>query len=278
MTVLCITHLGLPGVRPCTESGVHRVTCPDHPGWAEELRPGLCWGCLPRGADRGFLCAHCYERAVAAVAAWGDFRRAVDAAEGRLVAADTGGIAGSTPGGYSNLTLTFLTISECESHLASRADQTVDLWVHDEDGAADAIQFAVTAERAFRSLEVAEHEQPVTRQRCPSCEKLTLTGNPSRDVRGTTIVECQHCGYVIDKIRTAAPRWLGSATCEHQLHADCDEVTCPCHCHLLGVQSRPGGVQALWDADQHTVAPGYRAAWTVQDALTIQPTAERTAA
>ena len=276
MTVLCITHLGLPGIRPCMESRGHRVTCPDHPGWAEELRPNLCWGCLPRAAERGFLCSHCYERAVAAVAGWRDFRQAVDAAEGRLVTAVTGGIAGSTPGGYSNLTLTFLTISECETHLVSRDDKTVDLWVHDEDGAADAIQFAAAAERAYRSLEVETREQPVIRERCPSCNALTIAN--THEERGATVVTCSFCGVERARIRPDITRWKGSATCEHQLHADCDTVDCPCDCHLLGVQSRPGGVQALWDADQHTVAPGYRAIWTVQDALTIEPIPERTAA
>lgn len=275
MNALCITTLGLPGIRPCAESA-HRVTCPDHPGWAEN--PGTCWGCLPRAADRGHLCAHCYERTVAAVAGWHQFRLAIDEAEGRLVSPDAGGVKSATPGGYSNLSLVFLTVSECEGFLASRAHRTVDLWVQDEAGARDAIQFAHAAERAYRDLEVVEFERPVTRQRCPGCENLTLTGNPSREVRGLTIVECQWCGYVIDQFRMTPPRWSGSATCEHQLHADCDSLTCPCDCHLLGAQSRPGGVQALWDADQHITSPGYRDDWIITDPLTIEPRPEEAAA
>lgn len=60
MTVLCTTTINLPGVRPCAELGAHRVTCPDHPGFRDN--PGACLGCLPRAADRGFLCSYCYER------------------------------------------------------------------------------------------------------------------------------------------------------------------------------------------------------------------------
>lgn len=275
MTILCITSERLPGVPVCTESGAHHVTCQDHPGWAEPA--GICRGCLPRAADRGYLCERCYQRTIDAVAGWRDFRRAVDAADGRLVSADTAGIKSSTSG-YSNLTLAFLTISECETFLVSRADRTVDLWVHDEQGAKDAIQFTHAAERAYRDLEVAERERPITRQRCPGCEQLTLTGNPSRETRGLTVIECQHCGHVIDEVRMTLPRWLGSATCEHQLHAGCDELACTCPCHMLGARSRPAGVQALWDADQATTNPGYRAGWIVQDALTIEPIAEEKAA
>lgn len=273
MTILCATTANLPGIRPCVELDAHRVTCPDHPGFRDN--PGACWGCLPRSADRGFLCSHCYERTVNAVAGWRDFRAALDAADGRLVSPEISG-GSSTPAGFSNLTLTFLTVDECERHLASRGDRTVDLWVHDEQGAADAIRFAVAAEQAYRSLEIETHEKPVIRERCEKCDSLTIANTHTE--RGATVVTCAFCGHERARIRPDTNRWKGSATCEHQLHADCEGISCPCDCHLLGVQSRPSGVQALWDADQHTVAPGYRAAWTVQDALTIEPTTERTAA
>lgn len=307
MTVLCITTTILPGVRPCVELNAHRVTCPDHPGWAEN--PGTCWGCLPRGADRGFLCSHCYERVVNAVAGWRDFRAALDAADGRLVSPDADGIKGAAPGGYSNLTLTFLAVDECQRFLASRADRTVDLWVHEEDGAADAIRFAVAAEQAYRSLEIEAREKPIVRERCPDCGALTIAN--THQERGVTVVTCSFCSTERARIRPDTTRWVGSPTCEHQLHANCDALACPCHCHDLGAQSRPGGVQALWDADQHTAttrhragrtkhtyrvprrgiwethvvrgdvqdSPAtYRADWIIQDALTIEPTTERTAA
>lgn len=96
--------------------------------------------------------------------------------------------------------------------------------------------------------------------------------------RGVTVVTWSFCLVERARIRLDVTRWKSSATCEDRMHVDCDAVDCRCDCHLLGVQSRPGGVQALWDADQHTAAPGYRATWIIQDALTIEPTPERTAA
>lgn len=269
MTVLCITTTNHPGVRPCVELGAHRVTCQDHPGFRDN--PGTCRGRLPRAADRGFLCSYCYERTVNAVAGWRDFRAALDAADGRLVSPESGG--GSTPAGFSNLTLTFLTVDECERHLASRGDRTVDLWVHEEAGSADAIRFTVAAEQAFRSLEIEPREEPVVRERCERCGSLTVAN--THPEHGATVVTCAFCGHERARIRSDNTRWLGSATCEHQLHAECDALACPCDCHLLGAQSRPSGVQALWDADQATTNPGYRADWTVQDGLTIEPTPER---
>ncbi|MBW1639257.1 hypothetical protein G3H63_09255 [Microbacterium resistens] len=269
MTILC--------VRGHAEPGAHRVTCPDHPGWTEN--PGRCHGCLPRAAERGFLCAACYERTVDAVAGWHDFARHVRAAEGRLVSPEPGS-GTSAPRGYSNLTLSFLALDECERLLASRDGRTVDLWVHDEDGARDAIRFAIAAEQAYRSLEVEEREQELVRERCHECGSVSPA--KTHEERGVTVVTCAFCLTERARIRPDITRWRGSATCADRLHADCDNVDCPCACHLLGTQSRPGGVQALWDADQHTVTSQrpepYRADWIVQDALTIHHTTERTAA
>ena len=269
MTALCITSEGLPGIRVCTEQGAHRVTCPDH---EMNTGPGECPGCLPREADHGHLCHHCYEYTVNAVASWVPFRTAVTAAEGRLVTPETGG---AKPAGYSNLSPVFLTMDECETHLASRNDRTVDAWVETVEGARDAVQFAHAATRAYRTLEIEEREHPVTRQRCPGCDQLTLTGNPTREYRGVTIIECQHCGYQLDEVRPDVNRWFGSPTCEHQTHAECDNLACACPCHHLGARSRPAGVQALWDADQATWNPDIRDArtgWTITDMNTITPT------
>lgn len=297
-------------VRNHPAPGEHRVTCPDNPGWAEELRLNACHGCLPRAAERGFLCTPCYERVVAAIIRWADFVAHVHAAEGRLVSPEAYG--GTTvPTGYSNLTLSFLELDACERLLASRDNRTVDLWVHDEDGARDAIRFAITAEQAYQSLEVEEREQELVRERCPNCSRLTIRGHATHDEHGVKVITCDHCGHELSRVRVNAARWTREATCEDLLHADCEALDCRCTCHLLGAQSRPGGVQALWDADQHTVTSRrragrrthawrepragawvtrqvrgelrqardpYRAAWTIQDPLTIHPTTERTAA
>lgn len=304
MTV-CVTNTTLPGIRRCTIPGAHRVTCPDHEGWAE--RPGLCRGCLPREAEYGHLCARCYHTAVNAVAAWSDFRAKLDATEGRVVSPDGTGSASAL--GYSNLSMVFLAVDECERHLASRHGMTVDAWIETEKGAADAVMFAHAAASAWTSLEVEERAEHVVRERCPSCGALTIAN--THEDRGVTVVTCSFCLVERARIRPDVTRWKGSATCEDRMHVDCDAVDCRCDCHLLGVQSRPGGVQALWDADQHTVtarrrtgrrvhtwrepragewitgrASGdvhehhntYRATWVIQDALTIEPTPEEKAA
>lgn len=288
------------------EHGAHRVTCLDHEYRAEEYRPGACGGCLPREATVGHLCAACYQRTVDAVVRWAEFAAYVRAAGGRLVAPERGG---ASPRGYSNLTLSFLSLDECETHLNSRDGRTVDGWVQDPDGARDAIRFAIAAEQAYGSLEVEEREQEIFRERCEHCGTLAVA--TTRQERGATVVTCAFCGEERARIRPDITRWKGSPTCEHLMHADCDAVDCRCDCHELGTQSRPGGVPALWDADQHTVTSrrrtgrtlhtwreprdgtwhthrtrgdiharhdNYRATWVIQDAHTIEPIGQETAA
>lgn len=260
MTVLCATTVGLRGIRPCTHFGLHRVTCPDHPGWAETLRPGTCRGCLPRQADRGFLCQRCYELVESACLRWPRWLRLVLAADGRLVAPEGGGQAD----GYSNLQVTTLAIDECTRLLASRADRTVDLWVHDEAGAADAIRFAHAAHNAFDALQTEERPKHIERVRCPGCGFLTLTENPTREHRGKTIIECQQCGHVLDEIRLpSAPRWFGSEDCESDDHLDCRGLECRCACHMVGRASLPQGIHAVFDADQHTTGYVDRSVWVI---------------
>lgn len=295
-------------VRNHATAGEHRVTCPDHPGWDEQLRPNACHGCLPRAAEVGFLCAACYDRVIEAIVRWPQFAAYVRAAEGRLVSPEVGG--GASPRGYSNLSLSFLELDACDRLLASRGARTVDLWVHDEHGAHDAITFAFAAEQAFAHLEVKEREQVIVRERCEHCGTLAVaTTHPER---GATVVTCSFCGTERARIRPDMARWTREATCAELLHADCEALDCRCSCHLMGAQSRPSGVAALWDADQHTVAARrrygqrihswkeprgadgwalrqtrgdirtfndtYRADWIVQDALTVHHITERKAA
>lgn len=277
MTILCVATKRLPGVMPCTHLGQHRVTCPDHPGWAE--RPGLCRGCLPRKADRGFLCHSHYDRVVDAHEKWRPFVRLVIETDGRAVSGDGGGIKGATPDGYTPLPLTFLALDECERHLRSLSGRTLDAWVHTEDGAADALQFAAAAERAYRSVEVEKRELKLERVRCPRCDQLTLTGNTTRKSHGSTIVECQNCGEQLDKIRDDSSRWVGTEACENAEHDACTSLNCRCSCHDLGRPSQVVGVAALWNADLHSATPAAarRDEWTIDDPHTIRhaPAEER---
>lgn len=272
MTILCITVEHLPGIRPCTHLGQHRVTCHDHEGWRD--RPGACRGCLPRKADRGYLCQQCFEKVTDAHFRWRDFARLVIETEGRAVSPEGGG-KGSSPDGYTNLPLTFLTLDECERHLRSGLGLTIDTWVHTEAGARDAIQFAHAATRAYQSLEVEKRELKLERVRCPHCGLLSLTANPTREKHGQTIVECQHCGELLDKIRDTTTRWLGSEDCEGTGHVECLSQDCRCDCHSIGRVSSPQGIPALCDADQHTLGFVDRAEWETDGRLLWRAADER---
>lgn len=275
MTNLCITVEGLPGIRRCIVLGQHKVTCHDHEGWREDLRPGTCVGCLPRLADHGYLCAHCYEHVMQAVAGWPRFRAALDAAEGRLVSPDGGTRVKKL--GYSLLSATFLAVDECERLRASLDGQTVDKWVTTLEGARDAVMFAHRADAAQRSLEIEERQVRIEHVRCPGCGVLAAR-NPTRTVRGLTIVECAECGQIIDEVRLFNPRWFGTPTCEGHGHAECRSIQCQCRCHDLGSRGRVGGAAALWDADQFTADGAVREGWEVLDAWTVRPIEERKAA
>lgn len=263
MSVLCITAERLPGVRPCTILGLHRVACLDHEGNREDLRPGTCRGCLPRTAEVGYLCRGCYERVSDAVFRWAQFRRMVIETEGLAVSPESGR-KGSTPDGFTNLPLTFLALDECDRLIRSQQGQTLDVWVHTEDGARDAIMFTHAAQRAYRSVEVEKRELRLERVRCPHCGLLSLTANPTREHGGATVVECQHCGELLDKIRERPPAWRGSEVCEAVdmvAHLDCGDVDCRCPCHHLGRTSTGQGVSVLWDADQHALRYVDRREW-----------------
>lgn len=270
--ILCATTTGLPGVRPCAVPGEHRVTCPDHPGWTDP--PGWCHGCLPRAADVGFLCTAHYERVEAAYLRWGPFSRLLAETEGRAVSPEAGARGSST--GHTNLPLTFLTVDECERHLASRQDQTLHTWVHTLEGATDAILFATAAENAFRTLEVEERERRVVREKCPHCGLITVRGHLTREHAGNTIVECEWCHEPLTKIRTAPPARTESDACTQDGHADCGELACTCGCHDIGQRSRPQGISALWDADLAAVS-GWRdrAGWLWDGSVFRQAEDER---
>lgn len=275
MTIMCVASARIPGVWPCSHLGQHKITCPDDPRNGSS-GPKLCRGCLPRLAQRGFLCQWHYERVVAAYEAWNPFKRRLAEAEGRAVSPEGGG---ATPEGYVNLPLSFLAVDECFSYLKSMAGKTLDVWVHDEAGARDALRFACAAEAAYRSLEVEEHPKRIERVRCPHCGFLSLHENPTREVRGKVVIECQHCWHVLDEIRMpSTSRWVGSESCEHDDHLGCAGFRCRCACHELGrsIDAQYRGVEALWNADLHATDPAYapRDEWVFEDGAVRQMTAE----
>lgn len=178
MTILCISSIGL-----------------DVPSCSNDMRP----------ADRGFLCEWCYELVVHAYEKWDRFKQALDATEGRAVQGDNAGIR-SKQLGHVNLPVTFLSIDECERHLASLPNgaRAIDIWVSTEAGALDAIRFAHAADRAYRSHEVEERPTRIRRVRCPNCSLLTLVRNPPTHQGASITIPCSSCGHTIREGDTAS--------------------------------------------------------------------------
>lgn len=262
-SAFCITT-SMPDLAYCAVLGEHDPTC----------ETATCRGCQPRPATVGHLCDSCYDRAVAAVTRWPRFVALVAAAGGRLVTSEGGG----TPDGFVNLPHSWMLVDAAWRYGRTRGARTVDAWAESPTGAAEAVRFTRAAEVAFARLEVEERaERPARPHPCPYCGEFTRYGNHQEKRHGATTVTCEHCGELLAIIRPdSTAHETASPDCAIQSHAHCTSETCPCFCHMLGAQSRPGGVQALWDADQASTNPGYRAHWIIQDAHTITP--ERTAA
>lgn len=195
--ILCITHERLPGIRPCTHRGFHKVTCRDHEGWRVDLRPSECTGCFPRAADRGFLCMRCYEKVEQAFIRWDRFAKALQGVD-RAVQRDNAGVR-TRQAGYVPFAGTFLALDECERLLESFVHQSLLAWVSTEGGARDAIQFAHAAERAYRTHEIEEHESKLIRVRCAACGQMSFIRKPPGHERDQITIACQNeaCGKTI---------------------------------------------------------------------------------
>lgn len=186
--ILCVAAWpGVPSVAPCKQSGVHLTQCHD----------ADCRGCYPRPAERGFLCAAHFDRVEHALARWSDFAiRAGRLGLTKAVQRDNAGVR-TTADGHVNLTGVYLALDECRRFLRSSPD-TAEMWVQTEAGAADAIQFAAAAERAYRSHEVEERPHRIRRVRCPECQQQ-LIWNPPAWFEGHVSVKCTNeaCRHVL---------------------------------------------------------------------------------
>lgn len=187
MSILCITVERLPGIRPCTHKGLHKVTCADHPGFDDN--PGVCGGCFPRLADRGFLCQHCFARVEAAYMKWDRFARVISQLD-RAVQRDNSGVR-TQPNGYVPLPGTALAIDECESYLRSFT-HSLEAWVSSEVGARDAVKFASAAESAYRTHEIEEQPTKLRRVRCADCRELSFVRVPPAFALEPITVTCQN--------------------------------------------------------------------------------------
>jgi len=188
-TILCVAgYPGVPSVAPCKATDVHLETCTNDD----------CRGCFPRQAERGFLCAQHYDRVEHAMTRWLDFAlRAGELGLSKAVQRDNAGVR-TTADGHVNLTGVYLAMDECRRHLATRQGRSLAMWVSSEDGAANAIQFAAAAERAYRSHEVEEHPHRIRRVRCPECQQQMIW-HPPAWYEGHVTVRCSNdeCRHVL---------------------------------------------------------------------------------
>lgn len=260
MTLLCVAALGdVPGIRPCAEWDEHRITCRDHPGFTD--RPGACDGCLPAAAERGFLCAHHFEQVETTLDAWPTWRRLIIEMEGRAQGTAEGG--GGQPLGYIGLPATMLEMDAIERHLSTWDGGRAELWVSTEDGARAGLLFAQAARRTADRLNLDGLPDRFERVRCPTCGLLSLQENPTREVGGVTVVECQHCGARLARIRADHPRDARADACRDGRHVECAHTTCACACHEAGPMSHAQGIPALCDADLASQGFIDRAGWVI---------------
>lgn len=190
--ILCVAAWpGVPSVAPCKQSDVHLDSCEND----------ACRGCFPRQAERGFLCAAHYDRVEHARMRWDEFtQRASGLGLSKAVQRDNAGVR-TTAEGHVNLTGVYLAVDEAERFLSGDGEiLNVALWVQTEAGAADAIQFAAAAERAYRSHEVEERPHRLRRVRCPECQQQ-LIWDPPAWYEGHVTVKCSNdeCRHVLNQ-------------------------------------------------------------------------------
>lgn len=190
--ILCVASWpGVPSVAPCKQRDVHLDTCQNDD----------CRGCFPRAAERGFLCASHFDRVEHALMRWDDFeRRAGQLGLSKAVQRDNGGVR-TTVDGHVNITGIALALDECRRFLGGGTyGITAETWVQSELGAANAIQFAAAAERAYRSHEVEERPHRIRRVRCPECQQQMIW-HPPAWFEGHVSVKCtnEECRHVMDQ-------------------------------------------------------------------------------
>lgn len=191
MSLVCITN-NMAGVRSCTVVGEHSVNCD---GWRGSRE---CRGCLPRPAEHGLLCWHCWEHLITVLNRWPHFANIIGGID-RAVQRDSAGVR-TTAEGYIPIPATRLSIDECESFLKSYTGNT-DEWVSRVDGAQDAIMFTRMAEVAFRSHPIEERAHRVTRFRCIKCDNNSLLWIPPANIGDHVQVKCvtEGCDYELDQ-------------------------------------------------------------------------------
>lgn len=194
MSLLCVTN-SMRNVRSCMVRGEHASVCD---GWRGDKE---CKGCLPRKAQHGLLCMACWERVVDTMSAWPSFAETIEGLD-RLVVHESAGVRSKAAGSIP-IPQTWLDVDEAESflHTYKQAGRNLDYWVSSEHGAMDAINFCISAERAFRTHPLEEKPHPLVAVRCSECERVSLVWEPTRHLGDEVQVVCKNkaCGHVMDQ-------------------------------------------------------------------------------
>lgn len=200
--VACVTLSVDVPVRPCVTRD-HNASC-DGKLWVFDAGTGDyvrttadCDGCVPRAAAHGLLCEVCWRRLNHAFFVWSGLRSTLMMID-RAVSNDSAGVR-SDSGWVLPIPATRLTVDEVDRFEASRLG-TLEAWVEFERGAADAVQFTRSVERAQHAFPTEEKPHRVRRFRCPDCGLLSLMWTPPSAFREPVTVSCQNreCGRVLD--------------------------------------------------------------------------------
>lgn len=197
----CITYTE-PQVRTCTLVGQHEPQCDGREyQWDKAAQDDLatgedCTGCEPKPAIRGYVCGSCYGRisnAMKAVPEW------LEMTEGILTTARAENGGGSALG-FVPFTALELDRNEVWEMLGGATEEDVDRWVSTARGALHAVRTASVIRSAMTRHPVRVEQENLDRNRCPSCDKLTLVRIPPRIPFTPDIIKCrdQECGYKAD--------------------------------------------------------------------------------
>lgn len=192
--LVCVTNQ-TPNMRACTVKDEHASNCD---GWGSRLTDAgwvatghECTGCLPRQARHGLLCHSCYtrlEEALSKIEPWYEAMRGVD----RAVQRDNAGVRAKSgpPIPISPVQLAVDEVWSWHRHYKGNPE----LWVSNETGATQAVQFTKVALAAIRSHEHVESPTKVRRVKCPKCGLPQLVRIPPSHFKDALTFTCQHEG------------------------------------------------------------------------------------
>jgi hypothetical protein len=235
VTLACITNdPGMVAVRSCTIPGEHGDFCDGGEYrsiivYDQTTRQDVhqlrwtgraCRGCLPRQAEHGLLCWHCWEKVLDALRMALDMishLRSIETAQ----QLDNQGVRGSSswnlpvPATWRAADELLILLGHPTPGFPSDAnvfevdaitERTLDalnpeLWVSSKDGAMDAVRFYLAMQRATHAHPMREYEHRIRNVRCHQCRQYSLLWKPPLEHHDDIHVECTNpkCGAMVDQ-------------------------------------------------------------------------------